>query len=141
MRAIRVHPGEYDQPVIVRGAAELAELVASTQVLGLAVQRHAARVVGYEATGIDDYALGVGLFPVLAPPGDVVARGVNLRDVRLAPAENAAVPRQGAGRGRGCLSLRRHRRQAQSCQRRSGGLFQKGATGAGAHRHQGSAGV
>ena len=113
MRAIRVHAGKHDEPVIVRGAAELAEQVAPTQVLGRAVQRHPARIVRHDAAGVDDDALGVGSLPVLAPPGDVVARGVNLRDVRLAPAEGAPVPRQGAGRGRrGCLSLRSHGRQA-----------------------------
>ena len=49
----------------MRGAAEFAEQVASTQVLGRPVQRHAAGIVGHDAAGVDDDALRVGALPIL----------------------------------------------------------------------------
>ena len=59
------------------------------------------------AAGVDDDALGVGALPVLAPPGNVVACGIDFRDVRLAPAERAkdgrGLPREA---GRHAVGLR-----------------------------------
>src|SRR5258708_24775143 len=57
------------------------------------VKREFARVVGNDAAGVEDDALDQGALPELAPPGDVIADGIVLGDVGLAPAGDAAVPR------------------------------------------------
>ena len=56
------------------------------------MQRELAGIVGEDAAGVDDDALGLGPFPMLPPPGDVVASRVDLGDVGLAPAIRAAIP-------------------------------------------------
>ena len=53
-----------------------------------------ARVVGDDAAGVDDHGLDLRALPLRAPPGDVVADGILLRDVGLAPEVGAAIPRQ-----------------------------------------------
>ena len=84
--AVRVHPGEDHELIFMRGAAQLAEQVASAQLLRRAVQRHPAGIVGDDSASINDDALGVGAFPLSAPPGDVIPGRIDLRDVRLTPA-------------------------------------------------------
>jgi len=71
---------------------EFAEEIAIAQELRAMVQRELARVVGDDAAGVDDDGLDLGPLPVGAPPADVVADGIFLGDVGLAPAVGAAVP-------------------------------------------------
>src|SRR6185436_2605374 len=91
-RPVRVHPRHHEQPVVVRRPGQLAEEIASAEELGAMVQREPARVVGDDAAGVDDDGLDLGPLPVGAPPADVVADGIFLGDVGLAPAVGTAVP-------------------------------------------------
>lgn len=91
--AVRVHPGEDHEPIFVRGAAQLAEQVAFAQLLRRAVQWHMAWIISHNTICVDDDTLGVGAFPLLAPPCDVVSDGIDLRDVRLPPAYGPPIPR------------------------------------------------
>ena len=100
--AVGVHAGEDDEAVLVRGLGQFAEEVAIAQKLRAVVQRVLAGIVGDDAAGVDDDALHLGLLPVAAPPGDVVADRVALGDVGLSPAVAAAVPGES---GLGSLSL------------------------------------
>ena len=101
------------------------------------MQRKLAGIISDDAAGIDDDALGLRALPALPPPGEVVPLRVNFRDVRLSPAQRAAIPRERAtrfnfaGTGiilcRGCgkcdeINAREHNRGR-------GAFFQKGAAG------------
>ena len=92
--AVRVHPRHHEEPVVVRRLRQLAEEVAAVEELRAMVQRELARVVGDDAAGVDDDGLDLRALPVRAPPGDVVADGILLGDVGLAPEIGAAIPRQ-----------------------------------------------
>src|ERR1019366_8621203 len=84
--------------VLVRGAGEFAVKIAVTERGGTIMQRELARIIRNDAAGIEDDALNLRALPVLPPPGDVILLRVNLRDVRLSPAQGAAIPREHAGR-------------------------------------------
>jgi len=60
------------------------------------MQREFARIIRDDAASVEDDALNLCAFPMLPPPRDVVSLRVNLRDVRLPPAQRAAIPRQRA---------------------------------------------
>ena len=101
------------------------------------MQRKLAGIIGNNAAGIDDDALNLRAFPVLPPPGDVVSLRVNLRDVRLSPAQGAAIPREQAARtglGGNRNILRRARGQRDEINTgehdgRGGAFFEEGAAG------------
>src|ERR1051326_3562219 len=66
-----------------------------------------ARIIGYDAAGIDDYALHAGALPIFAPPRDVIAGRGALCNICLAPAIDAAIPwevQTGLSRKSGCAS-------------------------------------
>jgi hypothetical protein len=67
-RPVRVHAREDGDPVRAGDLQELAEEVALAQELRAAVQRHVGGVVGHDAAGVDDDALGSRPFPMPAPP-------------------------------------------------------------------------
>ena len=90
--AVRVHPRHHEDPVVVRRLRQLAEEVAAVEELRPMVQRELARVVGDDAAGVDDNGLDLRALPLRAPPGDVVADWILLRDVGLAPEVGAAIP-------------------------------------------------
>src|ERR1039458_5529878 len=98
MHAIGIHAGEHGQSVLARGAGEFAVKIAVTERDGAIMQRKLAGIIGNNAAGIDDDALNLRALPVLPPPGDVVSLRVNLCDVRLSPAQGAAIPREHAAR-------------------------------------------
>src|ERR1039458_1604998 len=137
MRAIGIHAGEHGQSVLVRGAGEFAVKIAVTERGGAIMQRKLAGIIGNNAAGIDDDALNLRALPVLPPPGDVVSLRVNLRDVRLPPAQGAAIPREHAARtgfGGNRNILRRARGQRDeinTCEHDGGGgaFFEEGAAG------------
>jgi hypothetical protein len=90
--AVRVHPRHDEEPVGMRRVRQLAEQIASAEKLRLVVQRKPARIVGDDAAGVDDDRLHRRALPLPAPPRDVVADRIFLGDVRLSPAEGAAIP-------------------------------------------------
>ena len=79
-------------PSCARRLQEIAEEIAIAEKLRASMERHFGRVVGDDAAGVDDDPLRVGALPLLAPPADVVARGVELGDVGLHPPQRAAIP-------------------------------------------------
>ncbi len=120
-RAVGVHSREHDDPVLARGLQNVPEEIAIAKKLRAAMKRHLCRVVGDDATRVDDDPLGAGALPLFSPEGDVVPRRVDLRDVRLHPAEGAAIPRLslgGGGLGDGRSRVRRHAQPGRADQRR-----------------------
>ena len=56
-------------------------------------------IIGNDTARVDDHTLRIGLFPVFAPPVDVVLRRVFLCDVYLPPARDPLIPGIGADSG------------------------------------------
>ena len=77
----------------MRGPGNFAIQVAIAQTSSAMMQRKLARIIGDDPAGVDDHALHRGALPVLAPPGNVVARRIDLGDVGLPPAIGATIPR------------------------------------------------
>src|SRR5258708_1213612 len=67
------------------------------------MERKFARIIRDDAAGVDDDTLRRCALPLFTPPGDVVANGIFLRDVGLAPADGFAIP----GHGTLCCQQRR----------------------------------
>src|ERR1039458_1343181 len=118
-------------------AGEFAVKIAVTERGGAIMQRKLAGIIGNNAAGIDDDALNLRALPVLPPPGDVVSLRVNLCDVRLSPAQGAAIPREhaariGLGGNRNILRrARSQRNEINTCEHdgRGGAFFEEGAAG------------
>ena len=72
--SVGIHASEHDQAILMGGTSQFAVEVAVAQGRRTVVQRELARVVGEDAPGVDDDALDLRAFPMLPPPGDVVAR-------------------------------------------------------------------
>lgn len=99
------------------------------------MQRKLAGIISDDAAGIDDDALGLRALPALPPPGEVISLRVNFRDVRLSPAQRAAIPRKRAAQfaGTGIILCRVCGKcdevNAREHNRGRGAFFQKGAAG------------
>ena len=98
--AVRIHARNHLQADLPRRAHHIAVEVAIAERDGAVMQRELGRIIGDDAAGIDDDALHARPAPMLAPPGVIVARGIDLDEVRLAPAQGRAVPRFGGHRRR-----------------------------------------
>ena len=90
---VGIHAGQHRQTILMGRTGQFAVKVAVAQRRRTVLQRELAGIVGDDAAGIDDDALHLRPFPVLPPPGDVVARRVDLGDVRLPPAVRPPIPR------------------------------------------------
>ena len=101
VRAVRVHAREDRDPVGVRGLAQLAEQIAVAQEPGAALEGNLRRIERHDAAGVGHDALRAGALPLLAPPRDIIAGRIELRDVGQHPARRPPVPRARGGRGGG----------------------------------------
>ena len=96
-RAIRIHARHHDQPVVMRGFREIAVQIAAAEKFRAVLKRVLARIIGDDTAGIDDHALHLGALPEFAPPGNVITLRIFLRDIGLAPAICAPIPRISGG--------------------------------------------
>ncbi len=90
--AVRVHASKDEQAVFVGGLSQFAVEVPVPQSLGSMVQWKLAGVVGDNTARIENDPLHPRFSPVAPPPRDVVARGIDLGDVGLPPAQSSTIP-------------------------------------------------
>src|SRR6267142_5919626 len=94
-RAAGIHPGEYRNPVIARSMQDFAKEIAIAQKLSAPMQRILTGIIRDDAAGVDDNALDASSFPIIAPPWNVIAGNIEFGNVRLPPAQAAAIPGDG----------------------------------------------
>ena len=61
---VRIHSGHDEDAVLMRGASEFAEQVATIQKLRAMLERELARVVRHDAARIDNHRLDLRGFPI-----------------------------------------------------------------------------